>query len=83
LNNFEVIDIQHMPRIENQVANDLAQVASGYKISKQKLQELIEIKDKLVPTECPSTKLSVPKFMGAEGESDCNEPYTQPKFSYP
>jgi len=51
LNNFESIDIQHVPRIENQVANDLAQVASGYKISKQKLQELIEIKDKLVPTE--------------------------------
>jgi len=38
LNNFESIDIQHVSRIENQVANDLAQVASGYKISKQKLQ---------------------------------------------
>jgi hypothetical protein len=25
----------------------------------------------------------VQKFMGAEGESDLNEPYSQPKFSYP
>jgi hypothetical protein len=83
LNNFESIDIQHVPRIENQVANDLAQVASGYKISKQKLQELIKIKDKLVPTECPPTKLSMPKLMGVEGESDSNESYTYPKFSYP
>jgi len=68
LNNFESIDIQHVPRVENQVANDLAQVASGYKISKHKLQELIEIKDKWVPTKCPSTKLSVPKLMGALGQ---------------
>jgi ribonuclease HI len=45
LNNFEYIDIQHVPRIENQVANDLAQVTLGYKISKQRLQELIEIKE--------------------------------------
>jgi len=43
-----------VPRIENQVSNDLAQVASGYKVSKQKLQELIKIKDKLVPLEYPS-----------------------------
>jgi len=55
LNNFESISIQHVPRIVNQVANDLAQIASGYKISKQKLQELIKIIDKLIPTECPST----------------------------
>jgi ribonuclease HI len=37
LNNLESVNIQHVPRIENQVANDLAQVASGYKVSKQKL----------------------------------------------
>ena len=37
LKNFEKINIRHIPRLENQVANDLAQFASGYKISKEKL----------------------------------------------
>ena len=64
INNFESTDIQYVPRIENQVANDLAQVALGYKISRHKLQELIEIKDKLVPIECPSTEFSLPKLVG-------------------
>jgi len=34
-------------------------------------------------TERPSTKLSMPKLVGAEGESDSNEAYAYPKFSYP
>ena len=55
LNNLESVTIQHVSRNKNQVTIDLAQVVSEYKVSKQKLQELIEIKDKLVPTECPST----------------------------
>jgi len=38
--NFDSVNIQHVPRIENQLANDLAQVASGYKVYKEKLREL-------------------------------------------
>lgn len=45
---FEVADIMHVPRNENQEANDLAHVASGYKISKSKLHEIIEVGEKMV-----------------------------------
>ena len=83
LDNFESIVIQHVPRVENQVTNDLAQVASGYRVSKHKLQELIEIKDKLLLIECPSTKLSMTKFVGVEGELDFSEPYSYPNLFYP
>ena len=69
-----------MPRVENHVANDLAQVASGYKVSKQKLKELIKIKDKLVPIEYPSTKLSMTKLTGAKKEPDFYNPYSCPEI---
>jgi hypothetical protein len=54
--------IQHIPRLENQVANDLAQIASGYKISKEKLQKVIEVRGKvvstrLIPSDLEKTKL--------------------------
>ena len=55
LSNFDSVNIQHVPRIENQVASDLAQVVSGYKVFKKKLKELIEIKEKLIPNDFPST----------------------------
>jgi len=38
LSNFNFVNIQHVPRIKNQVTNDLAQVALGYKVSKEKLK---------------------------------------------
>ena len=43
LKRFEVVSIRHIPQLENQVANDLAQIAYGYKISKEKLQDAIEV----------------------------------------
>jgi propanediol dehydratase large subunit len=42
-------------RIENQEVNDLAQIASRYRVSKEKLEKLIEIKDKLILTNTVST----------------------------
>jgi hypothetical protein len=68
------VDIEHVPRLENQETNDLAQIASGYKISKEKLTQLIEIKEKLVIQEPMSTHLSMPKLLGADtpqNEHDC------------
>src|SRR4030042_700953 len=59
---FDRANIQHIPRIENQEANDLAQVASGYKISKDMLKELIEVKEKLTSTESAPTALSMSKL---------------------
>jgi len=37
---FDRANIQHVPRIENQEANDLAQIASGYRITEIKLKSL-------------------------------------------
>jgi len=80
LSSFESVSLQHVPRIENQVANDLAHVASGYKISTQKLQALIESKDKLVPIECPSMGLSMEIPVGADKEPDFYNPYSYPEM---
>ncbi|CAJ2661625.1 unnamed protein product [Trifolium pratense] len=66
LKRFDSIDIEHVPRIENQEANDLAQIASRYKVSKEKLEQLIEIKEKLISNEPMQLELSIPKLEGAE-----------------
>ncbi|XP_045792014.1 uncharacterized protein LOC123886769 [Trifolium pratense] len=66
LKRFDSIDIEHVPRIENHEANDLAQIASGYKVSKEKLEQLIEIKEKLISNEPMQLELSMPKLEGAE-----------------
>lgn len=65
LKQFEIVDIEHMPQIRNQEANDLAQVASGHKVAKRKLKILIEVKDKLVSTSVIRPELSTPKLVGA------------------
>src|SRR4051812_23906906 len=43
LKKFEYVELKHVSRTKNQEANDLAQLASGYKVSKEKLEELIEV----------------------------------------
>ncbi|XP_050875048.1 uncharacterized protein LOC127078657 [Lathyrus oleraceus] len=53
LKEFDNVAFRHIPRVENQEANDLAQLASGYKVSKEKLEEAIEIRGRVI-----STKLS-------------------------
>ncbi|XP_045810889.1 uncharacterized protein LOC123905327 [Trifolium pratense] len=63
LKRFDTCDIQHVPRIENQEANDLAQIASGYKLTKEKLEELVEIKEKLITCE------AMPHQLGANEQS--------------
>ncbi|XP_050909057.1 uncharacterized protein LOC127122818 [Lathyrus oleraceus] len=51
---FEVTDIIHIPRNENQEANELAQIASGYKMYKSKLQDMIEVREKMVSSTPPT-----------------------------
>ncbi|XP_058761762.1 uncharacterized protein LOC131635179 [Vicia villosa] len=48
LEKFHVVHITHVPRNENSAPNELAQIASGYRVSKDRLRELIEVKDKEV-----------------------------------
>lgn len=51
------MSIHDIPRLENQEANDLAQIASGYKISKEKLQEVIEVRGRIAPTKLTPSDL--------------------------
>ncbi|XP_050919207.1 sugar transporter ERD6-like 6 [Lathyrus oleraceus] len=60
------MDIEHVPRIKNQEANDLAQGALGYKVARRKLKNLTEVKDKLVSSSVIRPALSMPKMVGAE-----------------
>jgi len=46
LKRFAHVEIQHIPQIENQDANDLPHIASGYKATKNESQELIEVRNK-------------------------------------
>lgn len=62
LKRFDRANIQHVPRIENQEANDLEQIASGYRITEIKFEELIKIRKKLTSKESDSNKLSTQNF---------------------
>lgn len=61
---FDHVSIDHIPRLENQEANNLAQVASGYKTSKESLEDLVEIREKLVSEENPQETSSMSKLGG-------------------
>ena len=63
------VEIQHIPRVENQEENDLTRIASGYRVSKEEMEEPIEIKNKCSSKEAPSKKLLISKLVGeASGE---------------
>lgn len=66
LKHFNNVTLDHIPRIENEEANELAQIASGYKLSKETLEELVEVKEKLASNEDPIETSSMSKFWGAE-----------------
>ena len=66
---FTHVEIQHISRMENQEANDLAQMALGYKVSKEQMQEMIEIRNKCSSREAPSKKLLIPKLGGVEASN--------------
>lgn len=45
---FEVTVITHVPRNEIQEANHLAQIVFGYKMSKSRFQDIIEVRENMV-----------------------------------
>jgi hypothetical protein len=69
LRRFEIASIRYIPRLENQVANDLAQIAFGYKISKEKLQKVIEVRGRVVSTRLAPSNLEATKLGYTEKES--------------
>ncbi|XP_050918742.1 uncharacterized protein LOC127136193 [Lathyrus oleraceus] len=74
LEHFEVADIRHLPKNENQEANELAQVASGYKMSKSSLQDMIEVRGKMVSSTLPiEDVLDENVGRDTEPEEECQE----------
>ena len=57
LQKFEYVDIKHIPKLKNQEENDLAQIASGYKVSKERLEDLIKVRGKVLATKLSPTDL--------------------------
>nr|KYP36662.1 Retrovirus-related Pol polyprotein from transposon opus [Cajanus cajan] len=48
LNTFDEVELEHISRNANTIANELAQIASGYKMSKGCLESLIHIENELI-----------------------------------
>lgn len=69
LRKFEMINIRHIPRLQNQEANDLAQITSGYKISKEKLQDVIEVRGRVVSTRLSLSDLETTKLGYADEDN--------------
>ncbi|XP_058775090.1 uncharacterized protein LOC131649344 [Vicia villosa] len=73
LEKFDYVEIMHVPRSDNYVANELAQIASGYKVPKDKLEKMIEVKEKETHDALDKIgKLSIPKLGGVEDKINEN-----------
>ena len=69
LRKFDYMNIRHIPRLKNQEADDLAQIASGYKVSKEKLEDLIEVRGRVMTTKLSPSGLEMTKLGYADGEN--------------
>lgn len=65
--NFDSIEVRYVPWLKNQEANYLVQNYFGYKVPKGKLDKLIKVRGKLVPTNLPSSNALIPKLIEVEG----------------
>lgn len=63
---FEIVGITHVPRNENQEANDLAHITSGYKMSKSRLHEIIEVREKMVSDVPPPLSTNIQEANGKD-----------------
>ncbi|XP_050890477.1 uncharacterized protein LOC127095895 [Lathyrus oleraceus] len=63
---FEIVDITHVPRNENQEANDLAQITFGYKILKSRLQKIIQGQEKMVSDVPPPLSANIQEAKGKD-----------------
>lgn len=63
------MDIQHVSRLENQEANKLAQLASGYKVPKERLKDLIEVRGRVQSTRLSPSNLTLTKLGSVDLEN--------------
>ena len=66
---FEYVNIKHIPRLKNQEANDFDKIASGYKVFKEKLEDLIEVQGRVLETKLSPLYLDVTKLGYADEEN--------------
>lgn len=69
LRKFDYMNIRHIPRLKNQETNDLAQIASRYKVSKEKLEHLIDVRGRVMATKLSPSDLEMTKLGYADGEN--------------
>lgn len=67
------VSVDHIPRWQNHEANNLDQIASGYKVLREILEKLVEIKEKLVPYENVLDISSTSKLQGAHKHEDSQD----------
>ena len=67
LKQFEQVSIRHIPRRENEKANDLAQEASGYK--RDQNEELTQVREKVRATLLSPSDLSIVKLGAIDAEN--------------
>lgn len=56
------MSIKHIPRIKNQEENDLAQISYGNNISKEKLEDAIKVRGRVMSTRLSPTYLEATKL---------------------
>ncbi|XP_050895140.1 uncharacterized protein LOC127101734 [Lathyrus oleraceus] len=71
---FEVANIKHVSRDENQEASDLAQIVSGYKMSKSKFQDIIKVRERMV-SNAPPLREDI-----LDGNGCCNEGFDKERL---
>lgn len=69
LNKLDYVNIRHIPRIKNQKVNDMAQIAFGYKVSKEKLEDLIEVRGRVVETKLSPSNSEITNLGYADEEN--------------
>ena len=68
LRKFDYANIRHIPRLKNQEANDLAQIAYGQKGLKEKLEDSIEVRGRIMETKLSPSDLEMTKLGFSGGE---------------
>lgn len=69
LRKFDYMNIIYIPRLKNQKDNDFDQIAYGYKVSKEKLQDLIKVRGRVMATKLSPSDLEMTKLGYAYGEN--------------
>lgn len=66
---FDFMDIQHIPKSENHEANEMAQISLGYKVPKERLKYLIEVRGRVQAIRLSPSDLTLTKLGSVDPEN--------------